>query len=117
MKQLDSQSGFKETLNAVLLFLLVLAGFYGIYRFHHILFALFVAIIFGTMARPIYQWFINRGIHKNLVSGIMLVGLLMLSLCLMPVGLPLLRCLWGIFWASVPASCRLGSRTYRTLQL
>lgn len=102
MKQLDSQSGFKETLNAVLLFLLVLAGFYGIYRFHHILFALFVAIIFGTMARPIYQWFINRGIHKNLVSGIMLVGLLMLIIGFMFLLLPLLTSQYQTLFSAIP---------------
>lgn len=102
MKQPVSQSTFKDTLSAVILFLLVLAGFYGIYRFHHILFSLFVAIIFGTMARPIYQWFINRRIHKNLVSLIMLVGLLALIVGFVLLLLPVLTSQYQTLFSAVP---------------
>lgn len=103
MEQPDSQPVFKDTLKAVLLFLLVLAGFYGVYRFHHILFALFVAIIFGTMARPIYQWFINRGIHKDLTSGIMLVGFLALIVGFVFLLLPVLTSQYQSLLTAIPS--------------
>ncbi len=102
MEQPDQQPDFKDAIKAVLLFLLVLAGFYGVYRFHHILFSLFVAIIFGTMARPIYQFFINRGIHKNLVSGIMLVGFLGLIVGFVFLLLPVLTSQYQTLFTAVP---------------
>ena len=102
MKQPGSQPAFKDALIAVILFLLVLAGFYGIYRFHHILFSLFVAIIFGTMARPIYQWLINRRLHKNLVSLIMLVGLLGLIVGFVLLLLPVLTSQYQTLFSAVP---------------
>ncbi len=102
MKQPDPQPSFKDALTAVLLFLLVLAGFYGIYRFHHIIFSLFVAIIFGTMARPIYQWLVNRRVHKKLVSVIMLVGLLALIVGFVLLLLPVLTSQYQTLFSAVP---------------
>ena len=102
MKQPDPQPMFKDALKAVLLFLLVLAGFYGIYRFHHILFSLFVAIIFGTMARPIYQWLISLKLHKNLASGIMLVGILALIVGFVFLLLPVLTSQYQTLFSAIP---------------
>ena len=102
MRQPESQPALKDALNAVLLFLLVLAGFYGIYRFHHILFSLFVAIIFGTMARPIYRWLLSRGLHKNLASGLMLVGLLALIVSFIFLLLPVLTSQYQTLLTAIP---------------
>jgi len=102
MEQPNSQPSFKDALTAVLLFLLVLGGFYGVYRFHHIFFSLFVAIIFGTMARPIYQWLLNRKIHRNLTSAIMLVGLMALIVGFVFLLLPVLTSQYQTLLAAIP---------------
>lgn len=102
MEHSEPQSTFKEALGAVILFLLVLAGFFGIYRFHHLLFTLFVAIIFGTMARPIHQWLINRKVPKYLVSTLMLVGLLALVIGFVLLLLPVLSSQYQTLFSAIP---------------
>lgn len=102
MEHSEPQSTFKEALGAVILFLLVLAGFFGVYRFHHLLFTLFVAIIFGTMARPIHQWLINRRLPKYLVSTLMLVGLLALVIGFVLLLLPLLSSQYQTLFSAIP---------------
>ena len=102
MEHSEPQSTFKEALGAGILFLLVLAGFFGIYRFHHLLFTLFVAIIFGTMARPIHQWLINRRLPKYLVSTLMLVGLLALVIGFVLLLLPVLSSQYQTLFSAIP---------------
>ena len=102
MEHSEPQSTFKEALGAVILFLLVLAGFFGVYRFHHLLFTLFVAIIFGTMARPIHQWLINRRLPKYLVSTLMLVGLLALVIGFVLLLLPVLSSQYQTLFSAIP---------------
>ena len=102
MEHSEPQSTFKEALGAVILFLLVLAGFFGVYRFHHLLFTLFVAIIFGTMARPIHQWLINRKVPKYLVSTLMLVGLLALVIGFVLLLLPVLSSQYQTLFSAIP---------------
>lgn len=102
MEHSEPQSTFKEALGAVILFLLVLAGFFGVYRFHHLLFTLFVAIIFGTMARPIHQWLINRRVPKYLVSTLMLVGLLALVIGFVLLLLPVLSSQYQTLFSAIP---------------
>jgi len=102
MEHSEPQSTFKEALGAGILFLLVLAGFFGIYRFHHLLFTLFVAIIFGTMARPIHQWLINRRVPKYLVSTLMLVGLLALVIGFVLLLLPVLSSQYQTLFSAIP---------------
>lgn len=102
MEHSEPQSTFKEALGAGILFLLVLAGFFGVYRFHHLLFTLFVAIIFGTMARPIHQWLINRKVPKYLVSTLMLVGLLALVIGFVLLLLPVLSSQYQTLFSAIP---------------
>ena len=102
MEHSEPQSTFKEALGAGILFLLVLAGFFGVYRFHHLLFTLFVAIIFGTMARPIHQWLINRRLPKYLVSTLMLVGLLALVIGFVLLLLPVLSSQYQTLFSAIP---------------
>lgn len=102
MEHSEPQSTFKEALGAVILFLLVLAGFFGVYRFHHLLFTLFVAIIFGTMARPIHQWLINRRLPKYLISTLMLVGLLALVIGFVLLLLPVLSNQYQTLFSAIP---------------
>lgn len=93
---------FKDALISVLLALLVLIGFYGVYRFHQILFTLFVAIIFGTMARLVHNWLINRGINKNLASVLMLVGILVLLTGFVLILLPTLTSQYQTLLSALP---------------
>lgn len=102
MEHSEPQSTFKEALGAGILFLLVLAGFFGVYRFHHLLFTLFVAIIFGTMARPIHQWLINRRLPKYLISTLMLVGLLALVIGFVLLLLPVLSSQYQTLFSAIP---------------
>lgn len=102
MEHSEPQSTFKEALGAGILFLLVLAGFFGVYRFHHLLFTLFVAIIFGTMARPIHQWLINRRLPKYLISTLMLVGLLALVIGFVLLLLPVLSNQYQTLFSAIP---------------
>jgi predicted PurR-regulated permease PerM len=53
-------------------------GFWLLYRFHQVLFILFIAIVMGTMLRPVVAWLQRRGIPG--VAGVMLVYLLLLTL-------------------------------------
>ncbi|MDD2521371.1 MAG: AI-2E family transporter [Anaerolineaceae bacterium] len=109
MKQVVREARFKDALISVLLFLLVVAAFYGIYRFHHILFTLFVAIIFGTMVRVPHQWMVNKGVHKNIASVIMLVGILALLVGFLLLLLPVLTSQYQTLLSAIP-------RYYSTLR-
>lgn len=53
-------------------------GFWLLYRFHQVLFILFIAIVIGTMLRPVVAWLQRRGIPG--VAGVILVYLLLLAL-------------------------------------
>lgn len=102
MKQPVTQLRFKDTIITVLLFLFVLAAFYGIYRFHHILFTLFVAVVLGTIARRAHQWLINIGIHKNLASLIILLVILALVIGLVLLLLPVLSSQYQTMLSEIP---------------
>ncbi|HSM55519.1 MAG TPA: AI-2E family transporter [Candidatus Sulfomarinibacteraceae bacterium] len=53
-------------------------SFWLLYRFHQVLFILFIAIIMGTVLRPPVSWLQRRGIPG--VAGVILVYLLLLAL-------------------------------------
>jgi predicted PurR-regulated permease PerM len=70
------------TFQRVMLATLVLAGvglgFWLLYRFYQVIFILFIAIILGTVIRPIVNWLYRRGLPK--VAGVLLVYVLLLAL-------------------------------------
>ena len=53
-------------------------SFWLLYRFHQVLFILFVAVIIGTILRPVVVWLQRRGLPPK--AGVILVYLLLLSL-------------------------------------
>ncbi|HSM55884.1 MAG TPA: AI-2E family transporter [Candidatus Sulfomarinibacteraceae bacterium] len=61
-----------------LVLLAVGVSFWLLYRFHQVLFILFIAIIIGTVLRPPVSWLQRRGIPG--VAGVILVYLLLLAL-------------------------------------
>jgi predicted PurR-regulated permease PerM len=52
-------------------------GFWLLYRFYQVIFILFVAIILGTVIRPIVDWLNRRGLPKS--AGVLLVYVLVLA--------------------------------------
>ena len=63
---------------ATLVLVFVGLSFWLIYRFHQVLFILFIAIIIGTILRPVVAWLQRRGIPG--VAGVILVYFLLLAL-------------------------------------
>lgn len=53
-------------------------GFWLLYRFHQVIFILFIAIVIGTIIRPVVAWLQRRGLPQR--GGIILVYLLLLAL-------------------------------------
>ena len=69
---------FQRVVWATLALASVILGFWLLYRFYQVVFILLVAIVIGTVIRPIVAWLHQRGIPK--IAGIILVFLLFLVL-------------------------------------
>jgi predicted PurR-regulated permease PerM len=69
---------FGRVVGATLVLVSVIFGFWLLYRFYQVLFILFVAIMIGTVIRPIVDWLYQRGIPR--IAGVILVYLLLLML-------------------------------------
>jgi len=63
---------------ATLVLVFVLLGFWLLYRFSQVVFILFIAIVLGTVIRPIVTWLQRRGLPR--IVGLILVYLLLLAL-------------------------------------
>ncbi len=63
---------------ATLILVSVGLSFWLLYRFHQVLFILFIAIVMGTMLRPVVVWLQRRGIPG--VAGVILVYFLLFAL-------------------------------------
>ena len=69
---------FRRTVVATLALMGVGLGFWLLYRFYQVLFILFVAVILGTIIRPIATWLNRRGLSK--VGGVIAVYVLLFAL-------------------------------------
>ena len=69
---------FRRVMLATIVLVCVGLSFWLLYRFYQVIFILFVAIILGTVIRPIVNWLYRRGLPK--VSGVLLVYVLLLAL-------------------------------------
>ena len=69
---------FRRVMGATLVLALVALGFWLLYRFHRVVFILFIAILMGTVIRPVVTWLHRRGLPRT--AGVMLVYLLLLAL-------------------------------------
>ena len=58
-------------------FVLVLFSFYLLYRFYEVVFILFIAIILGTVIRPVVTWLNRRGLPR--VAGVIVVYFILLA--------------------------------------
>ena len=65
-------------MGATLVLVFIALGFWLLYRFHQVVFILFIAIIIGTVIRPAVTWLYRRGLPQ--IAGVILVYLLLLAL-------------------------------------
>ena len=69
---------FRRVVWATLVLVFVALGFWLLYRFNQVVFILLIAIMLGTVIRPVVTWLNRRGIPRRL--GIILVFILLLAL-------------------------------------
>ncbi len=69
---------FRRVMWATLVLVLVALGFWLLYRFVQVVFILFIAIVLGTVIRPVVTWLHRRGLPR--IAGGILVYLVLLAL-------------------------------------
>ncbi len=69
---------FRRVVGATLVFSLVAFCFWLIFRFYQVVFILFIAVVIGTVLRPLANWLSQRGISR--MASVILVYLAILLL-------------------------------------
>jgi predicted PurR-regulated permease PerM len=69
---------FRRVVWATLVLVFVALGFWLLYRFNQVVFILLIAIMLGTVIRPVVTWLNRRGLPR--MAGVILVFLLLLAL-------------------------------------
>lgn len=69
---------FRRVMWATLVLVSVALSFWLLYRFSQVFFILFIAIVIGTVIRPVVAWLHSRGVPR--IAGVILVYLLLLAL-------------------------------------
>ena len=69
---------FRRGVWATLLLVLVALGFWLLYRFYEVVFILFIAIVMGTVIRPMVNWLHRRGLPHTV--GAIIVYLFLIAL-------------------------------------
>lgn len=69
---------FRRVIGATLALVSLVFCFWLLYRFYEVLFIFFIAIVMGTVIRPLVNWLYERGIPR--VAGVILVYILSLIL-------------------------------------
>jgi predicted PurR-regulated permease PerM len=69
---------FRRVVWATLVLASIIFCFWLFYRFYRVVFILFIAIVIGTVIRPVVNWLYQRGLPK--IAGVILVYLLLLML-------------------------------------
>ena len=69
---------FQRVVWATLVLVSVILCFWLLYRFYQVIFILFIAIVIGTVIRPVVNWLYQRGLSK--IAGAILVYLVLLIL-------------------------------------
>jgi predicted PurR-regulated permease PerM len=69
---------FRRVMWATLLLVFVALGFWLLYRFYQVIFIVFIAILMGTVIRPVITWLNKRGIPR--VAGFIFISILLLIL-------------------------------------
>jgi Predicted permease len=66
---------FRKVVWATLVLVFIAFSFWLLYRFNQVVFILFIAIVFGTVIRPVVAWLHRRGLSP--VAGVILVYFLL----------------------------------------
>ncbi|MFH1219075.1 MAG: AI-2E family transporter [Candidatus Eisenbacteria bacterium] len=69
---------FRRVVWATLVLIPIILSFWLLYRFDQVVFILFIAIVIGTVIRPVVAWLHHRGLPR--IAGVLLVYLLLLIL-------------------------------------
>jgi predicted PurR-regulated permease PerM len=69
---------FRRVVWATLVLISVILGFWLLYRFNQVIFILFVALVMGTVTRPVVAWLHQQGLPQT--AGVILVYLILLLL-------------------------------------
>ena len=69
---------FRRVMWATLVLVFVALSFWLLYRFNQVVFILFIAIVMGTVIRPVVTWLHRRGLPR--IAGVILVYLVLLAL-------------------------------------
>lgn len=69
---------FRRVVWATLVFAFVVFCFWLVYRFYEVVFTLFIAIVFGTVIRPVADWLAQRGVSRMLAVILIYLALLLL---------------------------------------
>lgn len=69
---------FRRVVWATLVLVSLIFCFWLLYRFYQVLFILFIAIVIGTVIRPLVNWLYQRGLSRS--AGVILVYLLLFTL-------------------------------------
>jgi predicted PurR-regulated permease PerM len=69
---------FRKVMWATLLLVFVALGFWLIYRFYQVIFIVFIAILVGTVIRPVINWLNKRGVPR--IAGFIAIFILLLLL-------------------------------------
>jgi predicted PurR-regulated permease PerM len=69
---------FRRVVWGTLVLVSLIFCFWLLYRFYQVVFILFIAIVIGTVIRPIVNWLYQRGLSR--IAGVILVYLLLLIL-------------------------------------
>jgi len=69
---------FRRVMGVTLILVFVALGFWLLYRFYNVVFILFIAIVMGTVIRPVVTWLYRRGLPR--IAGVILVFLILFAL-------------------------------------
>ena len=74
----ETSWSIKNMVKTTLSILAVAVFFFLVYRFHHVLFTLFIAIILGTVVRPLLTRLVNKGLSQTVALLLILAAVLVL---------------------------------------
>ena len=66
---------FRRVVWATLILVFVALSFWLFYRFNQVFFTVFIAVVLGTVIRPVVGWLYRRGIPR--IAGVILVYFLL----------------------------------------
>jgi len=69
---------FRRVMWVTLVLVFVALSFWLLYRFNQVVFILFIAIVMGTVIRPLVTWLYRRGLPR--IAGVIFVCLMLLTL-------------------------------------